>query len=52
MFFKSIYTVEYMYIWPHIAIDTHVCSINALERCTQQFHGAVVLRKLVCTTPS
>ena len=41
-----------MYMWLHMAIYTHICTIWVSERCARPIHSAFTPRKLVPTAPS
>ena len=47
---KVLYASKYLYIWLHIAIYTHICTILAPKRCKTPIHSTFTARKLVRTT--
>ena len=49
---QLVYAFKCMYTWLHIAIYTHICSIQMLKRCPRPLYSAFTPRKLVCATPS
>ena len=47
---KVLYASKYLYIWLHIAIYTHICTILAPERHLTPIHSTLTARKLVHIT--
>ena len=48
--FQVLYASKYLYIWLHIAIYTHICTILVPRGMRDQFIVHSQASKLVCTT--
>ena len=50
IYLQVLYASKYLYIWLHIAIYTHICTILAPERRATPIHSTFTAKKLVHAT--